>query len=345
MDREQQFDGYPLVTVVMPVYNEGRFIEATIQQLLDQDYPAEKIEILVVDGLSEDNTRAIVRNLAEVHPQIILLDNPKRRSSSGRNIGFKAGKGDYFVVIDGHCYLPDRQLISSIVDNFRKSGADCLGRPQTLDPPGLTAFQKAVALARAARIGHGGDSFIFSDYEGFVSPVSSGAAYRRDVFKRVDYVDENFDAAEDVEFNYRVEKAGLTCYTAPSLKVKYYPRESLGKLVRQLIRYGRGRKCFARKHPAAITLNQLIPLFFVLGLPFAIFSFCLMVFQREVTIFPSLLVLPYVLYLLLLLVTSLLISRKNGWKYFRHLPIIFLIIHFSLGWGWLVERAFGWGRR
>ncbi|OKY75632.1 MAG: glycosyltransferase [Desulfobulbaceae bacterium DB1] len=328
---------FPVVTVVMPVYNEARFIEGTLRQLLTQEYPADRLEIIVVDGMSQDATREIVQRMAREHSQIKLLENPKKRSSAGRNIGFKAGSGEYFVVIDGHCFLPNNQLIRNIADCFEKSGADCLGRPQPLDPPGLTDFQKAVALARASRIGHGGDSFIYSDYEGFVSPTSNGAAYRRNVFEKVGYVDETFDACEDVEFNYRVEKAGLTCYTAPSLAVQYYPRESLSALFRQLCRYGQGRRRFVRKHPEALTFNQLVPLFFVLGLAAIIMVFVGVFITDTANVLAGVFIFPYLLYAGLILYFSADISVRNGWQYKFILPLIFFGIHFSLGWGFLKE--------
>ena len=87
------------ITVVMPVRNEERFIAETLTQLLEQDYPPDRYEILVADGMSDDSTRSIVRELAAKHPQIRLLDNPGMRSSAGRNVGFQSGRGDIFPFV------------------------------------------------------------------------------------------------------------------------------------------------------------------------------------------------------------------------------------------------------
>jgi len=324
----------PFITIVMPVYNEGRFIEQTLRQLLAQEYPANRFEILVVDGLSTDATRHIVEKLSKEYPHIRLLDNPKRKSSAGRNIGFKQGKGDYFLVVDGHCFIPDTKLLSNVVDCFAKSGADCLGRPQPLDPHGLTSFQQAVALARGSRLGHGGDSLIYGEYEGLSSPVSNGAAYARHVFEKVGYVDEEFDACEDVEFNYRVEQAGLTCYTSPKLTIRYYPREDLHGLFRQMIRYGEGRFRFIRKHREALTINQLVPAGFVIGMLLLLLSMVTWQFGNWVT---SAIGSLYSIYLFTIIFESCQIAARHGWKYFRYLPGIFLIVHFGLGWGFLSQ--------
>lgn len=324
------------ITITMPVRNESRFIRDTLLQLINQDYPPECFEIIVSDGMSDDGTREIVLDLAKTHPQILLLDNPKRLSSAGRNVGFKCGRGDYFLVVDGHCYIPDNQLLRNVVDCFEKSGADCLGRPQPLDPTGLTDFQKSVALARASRLGHGGDSMIFGDYEGFASPISNGAAYSRHVFEKVGYVDENFDAAEDVEFNYRVEQAGFKCYTSPKLTIRYYPRENLRGLFRQMVRYGKGRFRFIRKHPAALTINQLIPAAFVVGLCVFVLSLAFFV-VNGVTVPLVLSGIPYSLYLLLVVGETIRVLLRNGSQLALPVPAILCVIHFALGYGFLKE--------
>lgn len=325
----------PLVTVVMPIYNEERFIEDTLMRVVKQDYPEERLEILVVDGMSTDSTRKLVLNIADKYSSIQLLDNPKKKSSSGRNIGFRSGKGEFFVVIDGHCYIPTDQLIKNIVKAFRETGADCLGRPQLLDPPGLSPFQKAVAVARASKIGHSASSHIYSDFEGFVSPTSNGAAYKREVFDRVGYVDEKFDAAEDLEFNYRVEKAGLKCFTSPSLMIKYYPRESLFELFHQLKRYGQGRYNFICKHTEVITFNQIVPFCFIVGLFFFILSFLGMVWSDLIYYYFLVNFFVYAIYFCIVIYfsikESLLISDVSVYR----LLLIYLVIHTSLGCGYL----------
>ena len=326
----------PFVTIVMPVFNEESFISDTLHQLVSQDYPPERMEILVIDGMSNDRTRELVQQKAITHPQIKLLDNPKRRSSSGRNIGFKNGKGEYFVVIDGHCYIPDTHLIENIVTCFEESGADCLGRPQTLDPPGLSDFQKAVAIARASRLGHGSDSHIYSRFSGFISPVSNGAAYRKEVFEKVGYVDESFDACEDVEFNFRVEKAGLACYTDPSLLVKYYPRDSFSGLFKQLMRYGQGRRRFIYKHKEAITVNQLIPFFFVLGLGILLALLMTATVQERISISTIIVSIPYIFYFCGISLWALWRGKSNLYVVCV-LPLIVYTIHVSLGLGFLKE--------
>lgn len=319
-----ELDELPFITVVMPVRNEERFIAETLTQILNQDYPRDRFEIIVADGMSEDRTRSIVKNIQVSYPNVLLYDNPRRLSSAGRNVGFKNGQGDIFLVVDGHCFIPTDQLFRHIVTCFKKSGALCLGRPQPLDPPNISVFQKAVATARASKIGHSGNSFIYSQREGFVSPVSLGAIYKREVFDRIGYVDESFDACEDVEFNYRLEKNGMQAYMSPYLTIKYYPREDLKGLFRQMMRYGRGRVRFIRKHPETINLDMMIPpifSLFLLLLPF-FGLFYPFFFYGWMVIFG--------VYGTLILVFSTLLAIEEKFRLIIYLPFVFITIHFSL---------------
>jgi glycosyltransferase involved in cell wall biosynthesis len=316
----------------MPVRNEARFIGETLNQLLSQDYPQDYYEIIVADGMSDDGTQEIVNQVTKTNPQVRLIENPKRLSSAGRNIGFKNGRGDYFLVVDGHCFIPNNQLFRNLVRCFEESGADCLGRPQRLDPPGLSDFQQAVAWARASRIGRSGSSLIYSNYEGFASSVSNGAAYRKRVFETIGYVDESFDACEDVEFNYRLEKARFKAFTSPLLTIKYYPRENLQGLFRQMTRYGYGRFRLLVKHPNSFSIEALVPPGFICGL-----------IVLPVTGWVFLKVL-YGVYLLVVFGSSLNIARKHGWQYLMYLPAIYVTVHSGLGWGFL-RGVSGWLRR
>ena len=331
----------PFITIVMPVRNEGRFIGDTLMQLLRQDYPAGRFEIVLADGMSDDDTARIAREAAEAYSNIRVIDNRRRLQSAGRNLGFLYGRGDIFLVIDGHCHIDDRWLLKNVARCFEISGADCLGRPQPLDPPGLTEFQKAVALARASMIGHREDSLIYSNYEGYASPLSNGAAYKRGVFLETGYVDESFDACEDVEFNYRVEKAGLRTYTSPALTVRYFPREDIKGLFRQMCRYGRGRFKLVRKHRELLNIETMVPPAFVAGFILLLSAGLLSRLSAMLyAVFVTLYIL-YSLYVFMIIAESLRIALKHGFRYFKHMPFIFSAIHFGLGWGFLREAASG----
>jgi succinoglycan biosynthesis protein ExoA len=324
------------LSVVVPIRNEGRFITDTLSALTSQAYPRDRFEVLVVDGRSTDNTRKRVEEFIANNsgPSIRLLDNSKYLSSSARNIGVRAAQGRLIAVIDGHVYIPSNQLFKDMERVKEENNALCLARPAPLDVPGLrdgTAFW--IAVARKSWLGHSQSSYIYSDYEGFVDPMSSGFAYDRSVFEMVGYFDESFDAAEDVEFHFRLKQAGIKAYSSPKFLIYSYPRESLRSLFRQQIRYGVGRARFVRKHADGFTNETPIPalifLFFVV-LPLVV------IISLEFPIMGMIYAAVTALYWVALLVTGF----KEALDRRRFLPGISVslaiwITHMGLGWGFL----------
>lgn len=245
-------DSPPALSVILPVLNEARDIGRLLEDLRGQAPPPGGVEVLVVDGGSRDDTREIVGRLAREWPALRLLDNPGRRSGPARNVGAAHARGEYVLYIDGHCSLPRRDYLVRLLALFQESGADCLARPQPLVDLAEGAWSRAIARARHSRLGHNPGSDIYSSTPGFTDPRSAGAAYRRETLHRLGGYDERFDACEDVEFNHRVQAAGLRAYRHPDLAVHYRPRSSLGGLFRQMVRYGRGRAHLMARHPGVI---------------------------------------------------------------------------------------------
>ena len=256
----------PVVTVIVPVRNEGEHIRQVLQALVDQHYPVSRCEILVIDGESTDATPAVVTEFSRDHPQIRLLANPGRLSSSARNIGVRASRGELIVIVDGHCRLDSADYLENVVRAFERSGADCLGRPQPLDLGGATLLQRAIAAARSSPLGHHPASWIYAAGERFVPAASVAVAYRRSVFDRIGLFDESFDACEDDELNHRANSAGLRCFFSDRIALFYAPRRSLSGLFLQLWRYGRGRVRLLFKHPDTARVATALPAVFVLGL-------------------------------------------------------------------------------
>lgn len=317
----------PFITVAMPVRNEECFIEDALMQLIKQDYPVDRYEIIVADGLSTDRTREKVRTIAAKHDQVVLMTNRGVLPSSGRNVGFRNGKGDFFVVVDGHCRIDNSDFLRQVAEAFQRSEADCLGRPQPYVVPAEETTQRAIALVRSSSLGHSSESFIHAGEEGFFSPVSMGCAYSKKVFETIGYLDETFDACEDVEFNYRVEKAGFRSFFTPKIAVQYYPRDSFRGLFRQLKRYGEGRANFLFKHPEAVTADVMKPVLLVTGLSFGWLS----IFINKYLFYAYLFTVAA--YFLLLLYFSVRLRTKESFPFVFKLFAAFLVTHLSLGFG------------
>lgn len=321
--------------------NEEKHLGEVLKQLSEQDYPSRRFEVIVADGNSTDGTRDIVNTAArQSRVSIRLLENPRQLSSAGRNAGLLSSRGDIVAFIDGHCHIPSPALLTTIVALFQETGAACLCRPQPLHAQGNTPFQTALAHTRATVIGHGRDSTIFDmERERFVDPSSSGAIYRREVFETIGIYDEDFDACEDVEFNFRVRQAGLTAFSSPRIAVHYSPRTSLGGLWKQLTRYGRGRYRFIRKHREAATLAQLVPPAFILWLlalalvaPFSLWG--LRAFAATLMVYGS-----------VILAFAIRLGFRYGWHHLWISPAVYMCIHGGLGTGLWREALFGRKRK
>ncbi len=323
------------VSVIVPVLNEAAAIEPALRTLLTQDFPADRFEVIVADGGSADATVPTVRRLQGEFPNLKLVFNPGRLSSAGRNTAVRHATKDVAVVVDGHCTVPDRNYLRNVAEAFAASGADSLGRPQPLDAPDPTPFQVAVSAARASRLGHNPDSDIFSDRAKFVPPQNTAVAYGRAVFHRVGLFDEAFDACEDVEFNQRVDAAGLTCYFTPAVKVVYHPRASWPALFYQLARYGRGRARLAFKNPRSLTLPALVPP------AWAAWVVAGGLLSLAVPYLGWLWGLSLACYLAVLAGAAAWLGRGKPAGVAGRIPLVIVGIHFGFAWGFLRESARG----
>ena len=340
------------ISVIIPVRNESRHIEEVLDRLLEQDYDPNKYEILVIDGRSDDDTREKVNRYAERHSNVKLLDNPKRLSSGARNIGIQNAKGNVVLLIDGHCLIDSKEILRNVNEAFRTSGADCLGRPQPLELSHANSLQLAIAAARRSPIGHHPDSFIYADKPCFSPAISVAVAYQRTLFEKVGLFDERFDAAEDCELNHRIDKAGLKCYFAPDIAVRYVPRATLSGLAGQIIRYGKGRVHLSRKHSDTFSWKSFLPAAFVAGLICGVILCLLWIIlaalghgnvggigflKAACAVYVSVVA----LYVAIITFESIRIAVKMKQAFYvYHLPPVFATLHLASGWGLLKEALF-----
>jgi glycosyltransferase involved in cell wall biosynthesis len=322
---------WPKISMVVPVRNEERFVARTLQQLLDQDYPADRMEILVGVADSTDSTAEIVQEIAARESRVKYFRNPHGVSAGARNGGVRLSSGEIIIFIDGHVYIDNNALLRNTAVLMEEKAVSILSRPQFLDPPDNTFFQRAVSLARKSWIGHGLDSTIYTKQDKSVDPTSSGSSYRREIFERVGFFDTSFDACEDVEFNYRCARAGYRSFTSMRLAVYYYPRTSLGKLFRQMMRYGAGRYRLARKHPRTLSLSSLLPAMLIIIIP--LLGVLALITPDVLFALATVLL----LYFSAIGLNSLSISATEGFQYLPVIPIIYLAIHIGLGLGFMCQ--------
>jgi succinoglycan biosynthesis protein ExoA len=261
---ERAASAWPQVSVVLPIRNEADHIEACLERLLAQDYPADRFEILVVDGRSDDGTRAVVQRVQARHPDaaLRLLDNPQGTVPPALNVGIRAARGDVIVRMDGHA-IPTADYLSACVAALARSGAANVGGVVVAE--GATPFGQAVALATQHPLGAGDAKHRIGGAPGDVDTVPFGA-FRREVFDKVGLFDESLVRNQDYEFNVRIRAAGERVHFDPAIRFAYTPRGSIRALWTQYLQYGWWKVETVRRHPHSLRWRQAVPPVFVLGL-------------------------------------------------------------------------------
>ncbi len=253
----------PYISVVIPVYNEERHIAACLASVLDQDYPADRYEVIVADGGSDDRTREIVAAIATRHPNVRLIDNPGRMQAAGLNQAILASRGAVIARQDGHAEWARNHLRRS-AELLADTGADNVGGLQEAVGDGPSG--RAIARAMSSPFGVGGARFRYGRHEQEMPTVFLGT-FRRSAFERVGLFDEAYPPHEDYELNERIRATGGRIVFSPELRTRYYVRDRLKLLARQYYRYGRGKVRVARASPGVIRPYHLVAPALVAGLP------------------------------------------------------------------------------
>lgn len=322
-------DELPSISVVLPVLNEAAFIGETLSKLLGQKYPSDKLEIIVVDGGSTDGTQTVIQSFSQEPLTITLLDNPAGLSSAGRNLGVLKASKDYVLFVDAHVHIPSPMLIADMAKTTVEEGAEVLGRSQPLTAPSLNLLQTSTAAVRASFVAHSRESYIYSDHQGWVSPLSIAVMYKRSLFKKFGLFDETFDAAEDLEFNYRLELSGISAYISPKFTIRYYPRPNLTGLFLQMQRYGLGRARFYKKHPERFRFEAIIPCVTSIG---TVLLASLLICTDPLR--PMVIGLTLAATLIIIFAAFVSMKKKRLLALFLT-PICFLTIHFGLCLGFM----------
>jgi len=210
------------VSVIVPCLNEERFISACLDSIIANDYPNDKLEVLVVDGMSKDKTREIIKNKGEQFSFIKLLDNPKVITPAAMNVGIQQARGEIIIKMDAHSVY-EKDYISKCVKHLEESGADNVGGSLKSVPAADTLAAKAIAICLSHAFGAGGSYFrTGTDEPREVDTVAFGC-YKREVFEKIGMFDERMEKIEDLELNYRLRKAGGKIMLFPDIRASYYP--------------------------------------------------------------------------------------------------------------------------
>lgn len=313
------------VSVITPCRNESAYINLLLDNITSQTYPANLIEVLIADGMSDDGTRDILQLWQNKQTNLQIIDNPKLIVSTGLNQALKQASGEIIVRMDVHTHYA-KNYIEECVKTLVDHDVDNVGGPWRAACDNY--LQCAIAAAFQSPFAVGGARSHKLDYNGPVDTVYLGCWYREKLIELGGF-DEELVRNQDDELNFRIIESGGKVYQSSSIKSWYYPRSSLFKLFTQYAQYGYWKTHVVKKYGKPASLRHMIPAIFLIALLTATISFA-----ATGSSLPLLAIL--VPYLSLDLLFSLRASiHKSKLRLLPVLPIIFPIFHLGYGYGFL----------
>lgn len=250
-------DDKPLVTVVVPALNEERSLGACLDSVRGQDY--DRLQIVVIDGGSSDDTVGVVRCHMAEDERVELLHSPRKNIPTSLNLAVAQARGRWLVRVDAHSIVDSAYVglaVGRLADGVwggvggRKNGV------------GRTPAGRAIAAAMGSRFGVGNSMYHHGTEEQEVDHIPFGA-YPVDLVRELGGWDAELTANEDFEFDYRMRKSGRTLLFDPRMVIEWECRQSVGDLFAQYQRYGSGKVDVVRKHPDSMSIRHVVPPAFV----------------------------------------------------------------------------------
>jgi glycosyltransferase involved in cell wall biosynthesis len=325
----------PLVSIVIPSRNEEQFISKCLDSIVASDYPHDRLEVLVVDGMSSDRTPAIVEEYAQQYGFFRVVPNPRRITPVAFNLGIEHSHGELVMIMSAHAsYAPD--AIRKCAEYSKLYKADNVGGMWRIEPRDGTLFSKAAAAALSNRFGVGGVEYRTTEDKTprWVDTAAYGC-YRREVFDRIGTYNEQLVHGQDFELNLRLRHSGSATLLAPDVEITYFARTELRSFFKRAIRGGDWVvRAFAYSKFMPVRRRHLIPLMFVSSL---LVSALLAPF---VSGFGWLLAAILTAYAVANLAASLQVAYKTRQpRLLLCLPVAFAVLHIGYGLGSLKACA------
>ena len=313
-------------SIVIPCYNEEDHISFCLDSILDQNYNIDLIEIVIVDGLSTDRTQQIIKQYQKTYSNIKFYTNPDRKTPQSLNIGIKNSNSDVIVILGAHTRIQNDFIYYNNKFLNEKNIEVCGG---TQINKGLTYIQNAIGISMSLPFAMASASYRWSKREQFVDTVVY-AAYKKRLFDKIGYFEEDFTISEDAELNWRIRKAGYKIFYSPRIISYYYPRKSIFKFIKQMFRYGILRVNVLKKHLDSIKIVHLVPPIFVISIIILALLALGNIIESKILIFFSL------FYFFVNLLFSVLTLSSKKIMFLPIVPLLTFLMHFFWGLGFIV---------
>lgn len=312
------------ISIIIPAYNEEKFIVNCLKSVYTQDYPKDKMEVIVVDGHSTDKTAEIVRRK---FPEVILLENPDKIVPISMNMGIKQAKGDYIVRLDAHAEYP-QNYFSKLIENALKYNTDNIGGLCITETKNQALKSWAIKTALSHKFGVGNSAFRVGATKPQIVDTVPFGCFKREVFDRFGLYDERLERNQDIELNKRIKRGGGKILLVPEITCTYFARDTFSGLFNNNYKNGYWNilTVYYTKNFSSLSTRHFVPLIFVLSLILPL----LLAFINIKFLWLS--VLSSSIYLLALLWVCFSITWRKPWRIIYLLPSFFLL-HISYGIG------------
>lgn len=256
-----------MITVAITCYNEENYIEDCLRSVLEFSKPEGKdIEILVADGMSEDNTRSIIKDLQHEFSEIKLIDNHKRYQVYGINLAIDNARGKYLAWLGAHAVYPVNYLTELYQTSQRTNAENVGGILNTL--PGSSSYSGHLVQAISThRFGVGGSGFRVGQKEEKYTDTVPFGFFKLETLKEIGKFDERLVRCQDYELNKRIIKNGGKILVNPAVQVEYYNQPTLGKyLKKQILIQGPYNPYAWYIAPHSFNIRHIIPALFTSAL-------------------------------------------------------------------------------
>ncbi len=215
---------------MVPVYNGAQTIEACVRSLLEQDYPPELREILIVENGSTDGTAEIAAQLP-----VRLLRSTLRGPAPARNVGWRASTAEIIAFTDADC-LPERGWLRSLAAAYVDEAVAGVGGPiVAYAHPSRSVVEQFAEMHSPLNSYSEGSRVYLPDL------YTANASYRRAALERVGGFDQRLVTGDDVDLAWRVQLCtGCRLHWAPGAVVQHHHRSTYAGLARQYRQYGFG---------------------------------------------------------------------------------------------------------
>lgn len=324
-------DVTPSVSVVIPCFNEERFIRKVLKNLVTQ-YPHESYEIIVVDGISTDDTRKAIGDFVSGHPNVPvrIVENPARNIPTALNLGIREARGEIIVRMDAHS-IPSPEYVRRCVHLLSEDKASVVGMPWHIKPGAESLMARAIALGVSHPFGIGDAKYRLTNAPAQLVDTVPFGAFKKSLWEELGGFNELLLTNEDYDFNYRVRKRKGLVLLDNGAHCDYFARPSLRQLADQYLRYGSWKAQMIKWHPASIKLRHLVAPAFV---AYILLTLVVGFFWRPALV---MLLAVLVLYSLIAFIFALKLARgERDLRLAFLIPIVFFVIHSVWGGSFLL---------